>query len=116
MSDHVQSAPAGLVRRTLRWGNEMPATPHSFKRFAWIMAAWGALFIVAAVNQNAEAAGMPLVVLLLGLHFIPTLVALARNHHNTLAIFVLNLLAGWTLIGWLVAMVWACTATRVKQI
>jgi hypothetical protein len=40
--------------------------------------------------------------------FLPTGVAKIRNHPNTLAIFVLNLFLGWTFVGWVAALVWAC--------
>jgi hypothetical protein len=51
----------------------------------------------------------------LALLFLPTLVARSRKHPNMLAIFLVNLLFGWTFIGWMIALVWACTrpATRV---
>jgi len=42
-------------------------------------------------------------------YFAPTIVALARHKRNTLSIFLLNLFLGWTLIGWIVAVVWAST-------
>jgi len=48
-------------------------------------------------------------ILLIGIYFIPLLIALNRSHSNTLAIFVLNLLLGWSIIGWIIAAVWACT-------
>jgi hypothetical protein len=44
----------------------------------------------------------------LALLFLPTLVAKSRNHPNTLPIFLLNLFLGWTFIGWVVSLVWAC--------
>jgi hypothetical protein len=44
------------------------------------------------------------------LYFIPAVVAVRRHHRQRLAITVLNVLLGWTLIGWVVALVWACTA------
>ena len=43
------------------------------------------------------------------LYLIPFGVALFRNKHNKLAIFALNLLLGWTFIGWVVALIWALT-------
>lgn len=53
------------------------------------------------------------VVLLLALaHFLPTIIALARGHHNGFAIFLTNLLLGWTVIGWVIALIWACTASE----
>jgi Superinfection immunity protein len=38
------------------------------------------------------------------LYFLPTLVAIARDADNKLSIFVLNLLLGWTVIGWVIAL------------
>jgi hypothetical protein len=45
----------------------------------------------------------------LSLYFLPWLIACHREHRNRLAIFVLNCFAGWTLIGWIAALVWAST-------
>ena len=45
---------------------------------------------------------------------LPTIVAIARHKRNTTAILVLNLLAGWTFIGWIIALVWAFTADKEK--
>lgn len=42
-------------------------------------------------------------------YLVPTLVAHNRKHHNLGAIFALNLLLGWTLVGWVAALVWALT-------
>ena len=41
------------------------------------------------------------------IHFLPWLIALGRNHPNTMAIFCLNLFLGWTLIGWVGALIWS---------
>jgi hypothetical protein len=49
----------------------------------------------------------------LALLFLPTLVARSRNHPNILPIFLVNLFLGWTFIGWVVALVWACTRPAV---
>ena len=43
------------------------------------------------------------------LYFIPSFIASNRNHKNIAAIFVLNLLLGWMLVGWIVALIWSCT-------
>ena len=42
-------------------------------------------------------------------YFAPTIVCVQREHNNMTAIIVLNLFTGWTMIGWFVALVWACT-------
>jgi len=42
-------------------------------------------------------------------YFMPTVIALLSKKKNTLAILTLNLLLGWTVLGWIVALVWAVT-------
>ena len=51
----------------------------------------------------------PEVLIIIGLYFLPAIVAAVRHHPNQNAIFVLNLLAGWTIVGWIIAVVWANT-------
>jgi hypothetical protein len=41
------------------------------------------------------------------IYFLPSIIG--WNKRNSTAIVVLNLLLGWTIIGWIVALVWACT-------
>ena len=45
--------------------------------------------------------------ILVALYFIPSIVASKRDHPQSLAIVALNLLLGWTFIGWVAALVWA---------
>jgi len=49
---------------------------------------------------------------LVSLYMLPGIIALARHHHQSIAIVVLNVVAGWTVIGWVVALVWSRTATK----
>lgn len=42
-----------------------------------------------------------------GIYFLPTLIASARKNRQTTAIGMLNLILGWTGIGWVVAFIWA---------
>jgi len=44
-------------------------------------------------------------------YFLPSIIAMARGHHNAVAIFLTNLIFGWTVIGWLIALIWSTTAT-----
>ena len=44
----------------------------------------------------------------IGVYFLPSFVARGRNKKNAGAILVLNLFLGWTLIGWVISLVWAC--------
>jgi Superinfection immunity protein len=41
------------------------------------------------------------------MYFLPSIIALARSKRDLLAIFLLNLFLGWSVIGWIVALVWA---------
>lgn len=43
------------------------------------------------------------------LYLLPSLVAAARQHRNGGAIGALNILLGWTILGWVVALVWSLT-------
>ena len=50
-----------------------------------------------------------IIMLIIGgiIYFIPTIVAYSREHHNFTAILLLNIFAGWTLLGWVGALIWA---------
>jgi hypothetical protein len=41
------------------------------------------------------------------MYFLPSIVAVARNKRDTSAILLLNLFLGWSVIGWIVALIWA---------
>lgn len=47
-----------------------------------------------------------IVILSLG-YFLPAMIAWTNSRRNTSAIFALNLFLGWTLIGWVGALVWS---------
>lgn len=40
-------------------------------------------------------------------YFFPTIIAHDQNHPQFKSIFLVNLLLGWTFIGWVIALVWA---------
>lgn len=43
----------------------------------------------------------------LALYFVPTIIAINRNHQYRWVILALNVVGGWTAIGWIVAFVWS---------
>ena len=53
-----------------------------------------------------------LIVLALLSYFLPTVVASMRHHADRGAIFIINLLLGWSLIGWVAALAWASQGLR----
>jgi hypothetical protein len=57
--------------------------------------------------QNFTILELLLVVLMFVLYFLPTLIAFLRKHKNKLAIFLLNFLLGWTVLGWVASLIWS---------
>lgn len=73
----------------------------------------------AALSNGGNGATMPipligllLLIISIGLYFLPSIVAKQRNHHNATSIILLNIFLGWTLLGWVIALVWSASALR----
>jgi len=47
------------------------------------------------------------------LYFLPAIIA--RNKRDASGIFLVNLLFGWTGIGWIVALIWACSSDDLSR-
>ncbi|HKW18679.1 MAG TPA: superinfection immunity protein [Terriglobales bacterium] len=41
------------------------------------------------------------------LYFLPAIIAFVRSKRDAVSILVLNLFLGWSVIGWVIALVWA---------
>jgi hypothetical protein len=65
-------------------------------------------------HSKRRSIAMEILIMIAFLYMLPWIVAMARTHHNRGAIFLLNLFLGWTLIGWLAALIWAATEQRWK--
>lgn len=50
---------------------------------------------------------MFVLLVILSVYFAPTIIAVRDDHKDQGAIAVLNLLLGWTFLGWVAAMVWS---------
>jgi hypothetical protein len=50
----------------------------------------------------------------LGIYLMPAIIAELRRHPQRIAIAALNVLLGWTLLGWVIAFVWSLTAVRQR--
>lgn len=48
-------------------------------------------------------------------YFLPTIIALIRNSDRAGAVFVMNFFLGWTIIGWVWALVWAVSPRMQQQ-
>lgn len=97
-----------------------PATPRTTrKQGATVWDFIGLLAIISGLFAFSiwSAAGAPryeIIVpsLLVALYLLPWIIAAWREHHNQNAIGMLNLLLGWTLLGWVAALVWSVTAAQ----
>jgi len=56
--------------------------------------------------------GIILIIAAIMAYFVPTIIAVQDKKQNKTAIIALNVLAGWTLIGWVIALVWALTKEK----
>lgn len=50
----------------------------------------------------------------IALAFLPIIIALVRHSKSIVGIILLNILGGWTGIGWIIALVWAITGESKK--
>src|SRR5262249_16775949 len=106
-----------------------PPRPANLKR-AWetetmmkksVLAATAASTLVtgaqAASDSGYAAGGLILFLIGLALYFAPTIVACIRGKANgTAGVFVVNLLLGWSIVGWFVAFIWACSGETSEQV
>ena len=59
--------------------------------------------------------GLPFGLIGIGLYFLPTIFAVVRRKRNILGIVLLNVFAGWTFIGWIIALVWSLTGNNQEK-
>jgi len=56
-----------------------------------------------------------LLMLVLFLYLLPTLIAYGREHLHRQDIAVINILIGWTLIGWIIVFLWAALGRVAEE-
>lgn len=44
---------------------------------------------------------------LMVLYMTPSLIAIFRRHKDIVSILMINILLGWTMIGWIIALIWS---------
>jgi Superinfection immunity protein len=73
------------------------------------------LFVLVLMFMDSPPEGQFLTLYFVGavvfllVYSLPASVAYHRHHRQRLAILALNILLGWSFLGWIIAMVWACT-------
>ncbi len=58
--------------------------------------------------------GMTIVFFVLMAYFLPAAIARMRQHPYFIAIAILNTLLGWTVIGWIASLAWACRSIEPR--
>ncbi len=48
-------------------------------------------------------------------YLMPAIIAYYRGHHNKGLIFLLTIVIGWTVIGWIAVLVWSLTAVKEQD-
>lgn len=66
--------------------------------------------------MDSAAMGFVYLLVLVILYFLPWLIAMLNRHRQIAGIFFLNLFLGWTLVGWVVALVWAVQSGAAKPV
>jgi T4 superinfection immunity protein len=59
---------------------------------------------------------MTFLMILFLMYWLPTLVAIVRHTPSALGVAALNFFLGWTVIGWIMALVWALAAGPAQQV
>ena len=99
------------ARRTARWALARAVGRH-LGLIATVFACAVLLMIGAALGGKQMQSGLLaafLVVAALAAYLLPYGIADSRKHPAKGGILVVNLLLGWTLIGWVFALAWACS-------
>lgn len=55
-----------------------------------------------------------ILLILILIYFFPFIIARDRKHPNQASIFVVNIFFGWTLLGWVLALVWAVSSFKAS--
>ena len=61
----------------------------------------------AAPEPGAILISLIIFAIAVGFYFVPAIIAFKRRKKDRIAIGVLNLLLGWTFVGWVISLVWA---------
>jgi hypothetical protein len=98
---------AGIIKR------RCPTAPYLSDAAGTSRASEGEKTMESFVDGICNLIGFYLVLgSILGIYIAPLVIALVRDHHRLPWIGLLNLAAGWTVAGWIAALVWSVTTIR----
>lgn len=67
------------------------------------------------MDSGSPVAGFVFLMAAFIIYFTPTFIAAKRKHRNGNSIFLVNLLLGWTALGWIAALVWSVSANTEQR-
>ena len=74
---------------------------------------------IVGANPGGFAAlgGFTLFLIAIGvlLYFVPAVIAWKRNHPQKTPIIALNILLGWSVLGWIASLIWSLTTPQAPQ-
>jgi hypothetical protein len=59
---------------------------------------------------------MTFILFLFVMYWLPTLIAIVRHTPSALGVAMLNFFLGWTVVGWILALVWALAANTSPHV
>lgn len=68
------------------------------------------------VPELSGAAGVALIIVFFIVYFLPAIIAKNKRKENENKIFINNMLYGWTVIGWVICLVWALRDSVKKKV
>lgn len=82
---------------------------------AAMLTASPALAASDGVSAGGAVGALTVLGVLIGGYFLPTIIAIIRKHPNVVAILLINLLLGWTFIGWVAALIWSVISLASRE-
>ena len=71
--------------------------------------------LLTTAKDSGGSSFLMLILMGIMLYFIPTIIAILKKKPNKLAISALNFFLGWSIIGWVVALVWSLSNNSSNQ-
>ncbi|MFY0676059.1 MAG: superinfection immunity protein [Neptuniibacter sp.] len=74
-------------------------------------------FVLFGSDPRAINGAVAIVLLFIGVivYLLPSVIAVNRQHVSHKAIVALNILLGWSMLGWITAFIWACNSSSSQK-
>lgn len=101
------------TRSEYRKGSEVKISKHDAFSLLMVVSIIGvvafmiALFSSAKEGMGAVAGSFCLMMAAISAYMLPTFAAILKKHRNIPGIAILNIALGWTVLGWIGALIWA---------